>query len=522
MRSLLFCLQQLLLLLARSASADPYDGYMVSQIHLAQGKTPATMTVQWATASAAASDVVLSLTAEMLGPETVTVTGTSSSYTFASSNYTSPVIHTVILTHLQPRTTYYYRCGDSSAVDQMSGVLQFSTLPAPGSASPLSFGVIGDLGATNYSKRTVGHLLMNPSLQMILHAGDLSYADCNQPKWDLYGLMVEPLSNNRPWMVGPGNHEIEFEPGDDGSGLYRSFETRYRMPWTQPAQLGKIVYQDWFGCCPSAFTSEYNYGNSFYSFETGLVHFVYVNSYSTTDSSSVQYKWLQADLQSVDRSVTPWVIVVMHCPWYNSNLKHNDEPPTVQMKANMEQLLYEHNVNVVISGHVHAYERSWPVYKNVTDPKGIVYLNIGDGGNAEGHDTHYEAAPSWSAFRNGTQFGHGELQILDARTAVWKWFRNVDGESVSRDEFEVTNSVSLPPTSAPTDIPTALGLFFPTLSTVGIAIIVTTGILLTVAMVAFARRWHSMYVARKDLLVVRGDEKQPQQHDSSLNAPLLA
>ena len=31
--------------------------------------------------------------------------------------------------------------------------------------------------------------------------GDLSYADCNPQRWDSYGVLVEPLSRERPWMV---------------------------------------------------------------------------------------------------------------------------------------------------------------------------------------------------------------------------------------------------------------------------------------------------------------------------------
>ena len=39
--------------------------------------------------------------------------------------------------------------------------------------------------------------------------GDLSYSDCVGRLWDSYGEMIEPLSSQIPWMVSPGNHEIE-------------------------------------------------------------------------------------------------------------------------------------------------------------------------------------------------------------------------------------------------------------------------------------------------------------------------
>ena len=35
------------------------------------------------------------------------------------------------------------------------------------------------------------------------------------------------------------------------------------------------------------------------------------------------------------------------------------------LKQNLEQLFYKTAVDVVVNGHIHAYERSFPVYKNV-------------------------------------------------------------------------------------------------------------------------------------------------------------
>jgi hypothetical protein len=33
-----------------------------------------------------------------------------------------------------------------------------------------------------------------------------------------------------------------------------------------------------------------------------------------------QHAWLAGDLATIDRERTPWVVVIMHVPWYNSNL----------------------------------------------------------------------------------------------------------------------------------------------------------------------------------------------------------
>jgi hypothetical protein len=64
---------------------------------------------------------------------------------------------------------------------------------------------------------------------------------------------------------------------------------------------------------------------------------------------------LQADLARVDRSRTPWLIAVLHAPWYNSNAAHQLNGD--RMMAAMESLLYEARVDLVFAGHVHAYER---------------------------------------------------------------------------------------------------------------------------------------------------------------------
>lgn len=64
----------------------------------------------------------------------------------------------------------------------------------------------------------------------------------------------------------------------------------------------------------------------------------------------------------MDRDRTPWLIVLFHVPWYNSNKAHQCEGD--DMKAAMEPLLHAAGVDMVFAGHVHAYERSvgfsWP------------------------------------------------------------------------------------------------------------------------------------------------------------------
>ena len=58
----------------------------------------------------------------------------------------------------------------------------------------------------------------------------------------------------------------------------------------------------------------------------------------------------------MDRERTPWLVVLFHVPWYNSNKAHQGEG--AGMMAAIEPLLYAAGADIVIAGHVHAYERS--------------------------------------------------------------------------------------------------------------------------------------------------------------------
>jgi hypothetical protein len=64
-------------------------------------------------------------------------------------------------------------------------------------------------------------------------------------------------------------------------------------------------------------------------------------------------------------------------PWYNSNSGHFKEGWRAQEA--LEETLYAAGVDVVLNGHVHAYERSHPVKSWRPDPCGAVHLVVGDG-----------------------------------------------------------------------------------------------------------------------------------------------
>ncbi|PWA80459.1 purple acid phosphatase 22 [Artemisia annua] len=276
----------------------------------------------------------------------------------------------------------------------------------------------GDLGQTEWTSTTLQHINAS-DYDVLLLPGDLSYADTQQPLWDTFGRLVEPYASHRPWMVTQGNHEQEKFPIIDQKG-FKAYNSRWPMPYEESGSES----------------------NLYYSFDVVGVHIIMLGSYAEFSSDSSQYKWLANDLAKIDRIKTPWVVVLLHAPWYNSNLAHQGEGES--MRVAMEEMLYNSAVDLVFAGHVHAYERFTRVYDNNADPCGPIYITIGDGGNREGLAMMYkEPRPSISMFREAS-FGHGRLRIVNQTHAHWSWNRNNDSFSVVADGVWLENLRSSP------------------------------------------------------------------------------
>ncbi|KAI3948307.1 hypothetical protein MKW92_002540 [Papaver armeniacum] len=442
------------------------------QISLALSSQPTSIWVSWVTGDAQIGSNVIPLDPSTVKSE-VWYGTQSGHYQFSQTgksevysqlypfqgllNYTSGIIHHVRLQGLEPGMKYYYKCGDTS-LSAMSKEHTFETLPLPSPINyPRRIAVVGDLGLTSNSTTTVDHMVKNdPS--MILMLGDLSYAnqyrttggkgvpcfscafpdapirETYQPRWDGWGRFVEPLISKVPMMVIGGNHEIETQ----SAGIsFKSYLARFAVP---------------------SYESGSN-SNFYYSFNAGGIHFIMLGAYVDYNTTGAQYTWLRKDLEQVDRKVTPWLVAAWHPPWYNSYSSHYQEFEC--MRQEMEGLLYQFGVDIVFSGHVHAYERMNRVYNYTLDPCGPVYINVGDGGNIEKVDVEHaddpgkcpapgdnmpefggvchlnissgpgkgrfcwDKQPEWSAFRESS-FGHGILEVLNDTKALWTWHRNQD------------------------------------------------------------------------------------------------
>lgn len=378
------------------------------------GSTPDSMVVGWLTADMTAGTNVQYGTSSGSYPNQAS--GNSTFYKY-SAKYTSGLIHHVRLAGLAPSTTYFYRVGDSTAWSQE---FSFKSSPGVGPIFPYTFGFIADIGENDNANDTVTHLLANPQIDSFVLNGDISYASgCEATgcaTWDAFQRMMAPLTASKPMAINLGNHELY----DNANGVLAiSARTRFNgMPYPAGSK------DDCF----------------YFSYEVGPTHVISVSSFYPLGfgANSPLTVWLLNDLKTVDRTKTPWVIVSLHAPWYNSNTEHQGDGEP--MRVGLEAMMISAGVNAIFCGHVHAYERSAPVNNKQVVPagQGIVHFNVGDAG-ADLYTSWLSPIPAWSAYHSAT-FGHGEFQIANATHAQFTWHRNQDDEPVVTDSYWVINS----------------------------------------------------------------------------------
>nr|XP_043628276.1 purple acid phosphatase 2-like [Erigeron canadensis] len=336
-------------------------------------------------------------------------------------DYTSGFIHHCNLTHLKHDTKYYYTVG----IDHTPRTFWFTTPPEVGPDVPYTFGLIGDLGQSYDSNLTLTHYEMNPVKgKTLLFAGDLSYAD-NYPnhdnrRWDSWGRFIERSAAYQPWIWTAGNHELDYAPEIGEFEPFKPYTHRYPVPYK----------------------SSDSHTPYWYSIKRASAHIIVLASYSAYGKYTPQYKWLEKELPKVNRTETPWLIVMLHSPWYNSYNYHYMEGES--MRVMFEAWFVKYKVDVVFAGHVHAYERTERVSniaynivngicQPVKDQSAPVYITIGDGGNLEGLATNMtEPQPEYSAFREAS-YGHATFDIKNRTHAYYGWHRNQDGYAVTAD-----------------------------------------------------------------------------------------
>ena len=355
----------------RPAMAD--DATIVRGRHLAYGTDPRTeMIVGFAVDSSFATARVK---ATASGGSTVSEDAAVNMVRGSAARYCHAT-----LSGLAAGTTYGYKV----LLDgQVKSAGSFTT--APRGPTPFRFTAFGDQATGAVSTQMASRMdTLNPLLHLM--CGDLCYADSTgkggpgdafkPARWDTWLNMNDAVAGRLAWMSVPGNHEME--PGYPLHG-YGGFLGRVWPGGSSPLSV------------PVATT-----------FRIGSVGFVGLDSNDVSYeipanrgwTAGAQTTWLEATLSQMRApgSGLDFVVVFMHHGPYSTSNSHASEGG---VREAWVPLFDRYNVDLVISGHNHLYERTLPLRGGqvtsqssgtVDSSQGTTYVTAGGGGAAFGAD----------------------------------------------------------------------------------------------------------------------------------------
>ncbi|MBO0842931.1 MAG: metallophosphoesterase family protein, partial [Nocardioides sp.] len=362
-------------------SAVPASG-----VHLSYGNLPGRrMSVSWSTAG--------SVQAPTLELGTTTDYGLKAAADSISSLRVDSVYHHVDLTDLTPGTQYYYRLSHGGGTP-VTGSFTTAT-ETPGK---FRFAAFGDMGVEADAATNV-RLVQAQGAEFAILVGDIAYADTGGmgvssasqqdfTTWDALLAQIEPSARQIPWMTTVGNHEMENGNGELG---YDGYRARFRHP-VNGAPGGKETY----------------------SFVRGNVAFIALDGNDATYEytrnkgylGATLDDWLTQRLASYrSRDDIDFILVGFHQCAYCTNVAHASDGG---IRDRWERIFDQFEVDVVINGHNHCYERTHlmrgghpvqeaPKGSSVDTSRGTIYITAGGGGASTypdlGHPVSYVTSP---------------------------------------------------------------------------------------------------------------------------------
>lgn len=303
-----------------------------------QFATPTTITIMWETNEQCRSIV-------KYGEPKFNQSSANLEYSVEIKDTT--LIHEIVLTELSPESKYFYQVIsiNESGDSLVSEVNTFQTSLSEDKA--VAFAVFCDSQSNPEMWGRISTLAYEERPHFGLLGGDLVDFGFNKDDWvDEFFAPANQFMKHYPIYSVPGNHEHD-----------------------------SYLYYQYMANPDPEYRYTFNYGN---------IQFFMIDTDRDVSPGSAQYSWLE---EQIATSKAHWKIVMHHHPPYSS--EENDFGDVNYEKSEEGDLetrqlvpLYEkYGIDLVIFGHIHAYERTWPIFKErVNQEKGVIYLNLGGAG----------------------------------------------------------------------------------------------------------------------------------------------
>ena len=256
--------------------------------------------------------------------------------------------HALTLTGLKPDTCYTYKVNALSLnIDNSNRV--FCTLNTKKDLERLW--VVGDTGEDSYNQKNVYKQMLSyvdnnlSKIDLWLMLGDNAYSSGTQKQYnkDLFDSYKELIKQKNIWAVD-GNHDAR------RWAFYDIFD------FPTKGESGGV---------PSG-------SEKYYSIDEANFHLVMLDSESEDRSANGKMaQWLAKDLAQNKKN---WTIVAFHHPPYTDGSHRSDNPKDSggrmkEMRENFTPIFDKYDVDLVMCGHSHVYERSRLMANHTGDSK---------------------------------------------------------------------------------------------------------------------------------------------------------
>lgn len=365
-------------------------------------------------------------TTEVVKPKTLLNLGLITTYATKKVNR-----HTAEVENLEPGTTYYYRVG-SPEQGYWSGTVSFTTDGAQDDSFTF-INVNDSQGMVQSDYETYLNTLeqadeMFPDASFLLHGGDFVDDGSNENYWSW--VLDNPVSMSLPITPAAGNHEDK----SDVEGV----------------------------TTPNALMSHFNFQNLpeqdtdtgvYYSYEYENATFIVLNTNDVTADgylSDAQYDWAY---ETAKNAGTEWKIILLHKSPY-SNGPHAQDDDVAAIRRQLNQLSAECDIDLVLSGHDHVYNRTpWlsygdtqqvetqtttyegTNYETAIEPDGTLFLIAGTAGVKNYVQEALPEIPSAVALDLDCPVYTGFT--IDGDCLYYEAYKVEDGKSVKIDSFAI-------------------------------------------------------------------------------------
>lgn len=402
--------------------------YNITQVHIAFSSSLTSLTIEWAVEEFPGTLVELRYKESSLPTAYAYATVFCRSFHNDNDDISSRRFVTCVsrMGPLTPNTYYDYDVGS-----EIHGFSTQYTLRSPRDSISSKFIVYADLGTGPQTVDTIASIhskITTDTYDGIFHIGDIAYdlESGDGENGDLFLESIEPIASKIPYMVAQGNHE--------NNGALIHYKKRFMMPGDSR--------------------------NLWYSFNHGKVHFLvytqeplFTNDADADELLQKQFEFIGKDLEDLDRVKYPWLVVCTHRPFYCSEDNHSGDPyydealvqedashvnhnsdcsdSALKIRKNFEKLWNDYEVDLVLTGHVHNYERMHPVFNgtyqgcHVIDSnyckraKAPIYIISGVPGNQESYAFGSKNRPVYSAFQT-SHMSFGVLEVFDGNHLHWE------------------------------------------------------------------------------------------------------